>query len=171
MQTELIPCRLEDLDILRAISSQTYYEAFAGQNSKETMRTYLAEAFSREKMLEELQNAGSRFYFLYADGKLAGYIKLNEAPAQTDINDEESLEIERIYVHKDFQGAGLGRVLMEYALQQTKAMGKSYAWLGVWEENPAAIGFYQRLGFRKVGEHHFRMGEELQKDWVMRHDL
>ena len=36
----------------------------------------------------------------------------NEAPAQTDIHDEQSLEIERIYVSKEFQGEGLGLSLI-----------------------------------------------------------
>jgi ribosomal protein S18 acetylase RimI-like enzyme len=40
-------------------------------------------------------------------------------------------------------------------------------WLGVWEKNPNAIGFYERLGFKKVGTHAFRFGSEMQTDLLM----
>ena len=40
----------------------------------------------------------SDFFFLYVDNQLAGYLKLNEAPSQSDLNDDASLEIERIYI-------------------------------------------------------------------------
>ena len=47
-----------------------------------------------------------RHLLLYWGDKLAGYLKLNESSAQTDIHDGDSLEIERIYVTKAFQGQG-----------------------------------------------------------------
>ncbi|MEA4815047.1 MAG: GNAT family N-acetyltransferase, partial [Oscillospiraceae bacterium] len=80
------------------------------------MKTYLEQSFNINKLSGELSNSNSLFYFLYANGELAGYLKLNEAPSQTDINDMHSLEIERIYVAKEFQGEGLGHVLMNKAI-------------------------------------------------------
>ena len=109
-------CTLEDLEILQAFSRQRYFETFADMNTPENMTAYLDEAFATEKIRAELSDENSAFYFLYWDDKLAGYLKLNEFPAQTDIHDEQSLEIERIYVSKEFQGEGLGRCLMEKAI-------------------------------------------------------
>jgi diamine N-acetyltransferase len=171
MRTTITPCSADMVDTLAAIGRETYDETFRSMNAPETMDAYLAEAFAREKLLAELRNPGSRFFFLHVDGSLAGYLKVNVAPAQSDVNDEESLEIERIYVRSSFKGRGLGRLLMAHALALAAEMGKSSAWLGVWERNADAIAFYRRMGFAEAGRHSFRMGDELQTDWIMRKEL
>ncbi len=40
--------------------------------------------------------------------------------------------------------------------------------LGVWERNIDALGFYRRMGFTEAGRHSFRMGDEVQSDYVMK---
>ena len=89
---------LDRIDLFRDLSIRLFYETFKDTCASADMETYLKSAFDREKMSAELQNPCFDFFFLYSDDNLTGYLKLNEAPAQTDINDGESLEIERIYV-------------------------------------------------------------------------
>lgn len=164
-------CLPDDLDKLRELSIQTYYNTFAAQNTPEDMSEYLNNAFDREKLHKELSDENSMFFFLYFNKKLAGYLKLNEAPSQTDINDKDSLEIERIYVSEEFQGEGLGRYMIEQALCIAQKRKKKYAWLGVWEKNEKAIRFYERNGFFKIGSHNFVMGKDMQTDYIMRKNL
>ncbi|WP_196037626.1 GNAT family N-acetyltransferase [Anaerotruncus colihominis] len=164
-------CTIEDLDILQPFSRQRYFETFSDMNTPENMTAYLDEAFALEKIRAELSDANAAFYFLYWDGKLAGYLKLNEAPAQTDLHDEQSLEIERIYVSEEFQGEGLGRYLMDQAISIAIQRKKKYVWLGVWEKNEKALRFYRRNGFYQIGTHSFVMGDDKQTDYIMRKDL
>ena len=171
MATVLRKCKTEDFETLRELSIRTYYETFAHLNTAEDMAAYLEDAFNVERLMKEFNDPNSSFYFLYSDECLAGYFKLNEAPSQTDINDAESLEIERIYVSSEFQGAGLGRYLMEQAITIANERNKKYAWLGVWEKNEKAIRFYKKNGFYEIGTHKFVMGEDVQTDYVMRKDL
>ena len=135
------------------------------------MEEYLNRAFDREKLRRELSDKNSMFFFLLSDEKPAGYLKVNEAPSQTDVNDPASLEIERIYVSGEFQGEGLGRYLMEQAIRMAVERKKKYVWLGVWEKNEKAIRFYKRNGFCQIGTHSFDMGEDVQTDYIMRKDL
>jgi ribosomal protein S18 acetylase RimI-like enzyme len=137
-------------------------------NSQVTIDSYLQEAFNKKKLLAELNNKNSLFYFLYAENELAGYLKINDAPAQSDINDTDSIEMERIYIKKTFKGKGLGKKLVKFSLQLAKEMKKNYVWLGVWEKNIDAISFYKKMGFKKAGRHSFRMGNELQNDLIMK---
>uniref|UniRef100_UPI002659BB55 GNAT family N-acetyltransferase n=1 Tax=uncultured Megasphaera sp. TaxID=165188 RepID=UPI002659BB55 len=146
-------------------------ETFAPLCAPADMQAYLEQAFAREKIREELENSCSSFYFLYADTKLAGYIKVNAAPAQTDLHDEQSLELERIYVSPVFQGCGLGRVLLFQAVRLAKMQHKAYIWLGVWEKNAQALRFYRKNGFYVIGTHSFWMGNDEQTDYLMRKDL
>jgi len=164
-------CIPDDIHTLCTFSYKTYYETFAHMNTPSNMKTYLEQSFNINKLCGELSNSNSLFYFLYANGELAGYLKLNEAPSQTDINDMQSLEIERIYVAKEFQGEGLGNVLMNKAIDIANTRKKLYVWLGVWEKNDRAISFYKKNGFYEVGTHSFFMGEEEQTDFVMRKNL
>ena len=135
------------------------------------MEAYLSDAFDPARLEAELRNPDSDFFFLFKDGQLAGYLKINDGPAQTDRRDPQALEIERVYIRQSFQGMGLGKMLIEYALQIARQRGKPRAWLGVWEKNVHAIGFYERLGFVKAGMHSFFMGDEEQSDFVMKMEL
>lgn len=164
-------CMPDDLETPRVLSCKTYKETFAPLNSPKNMQMFLGEAYGLEKLRSELSETNSVFYFLYLNQELCGYLKLNESPSQTDINDVQSLELERIYVDAKFQGRGLGRVLMEHAIEIARERKKSYVWLGVWEKNDKAIAFYQKNGFYKIGTHLFIMGDEEQIDYIMRRDL
>lgn len=168
MEITIRPCRLTDLEALRSIGIETYDESFRAMNSAETMAQYLEESFHVKKVEAELNNPACHFYFLEGGQSLAGYLKLNEAPAQSDVNDAESLEIERIYIRQAFKGQGLGRRLMSFALEQAEALSKKYVWLGVWDQNVDALAFYGKMGFEEAGRHSFRMGEELQNDLILK---
>lgn len=171
MKLEIRECSLDDLFILRELSYKTYDDTFRHMNSPSNMRAYLEKAFDISKLQDELSNKDSSFYFLYADEELAGYLKLNEYKAQTDICDPKSIEIERIYVKKEFQGKGLGRTLMNKAIDVAWTRKKLYIWLGVWEKNVSALQFYKSNGFYLIGKHPFLMGEEEQTDFILRKDM
>lgn len=171
MNINIQPCSIADLDKLYSIGYETYDETFRAMNSQETIDKYLQESFNKKKLLTELSNKDCKFYFLYSENELAGYLKVNDASAQTDIKDANSIELERIYIKKVYKGKGLGKKLMNFALQLAKEMKKSYVWLGVWEKNTDAISFYTKMGFYEVGRHSFRMGDELQNDLIMKKSI
>lgn len=164
-------CTESDLDALRDLSITTYRQTFAAVNTEENMNAYLEDAFAADKLLRELRDTNSEFVLAENDGRPAGYLKINEAPSQTEFNDKVSLEIQRIYIDAGAQGKGLGTRLMRYAIDTAKERGKQYVWLGVWEHNDKAIRFYARNGFYRIGEHAFIMGDDRQTDHLMRKDL
>ena len=77
-------------------------------------------------------------------GQLVGYLKINWGSAQTENQQNNSLEIERIYVLDKFHGNQFGQKLLEVALHMSKEKAVDYVWLGVWEHNSKAIHFYQK---------------------------
>ena len=103
---------------LQQISRQTFAETFAASNTEENMRKYLDEAYSLEKLAEELKAPDVYFYF-----------------AKEEVANELNAE---------------------------------YVWLGVWEENTRAIGFYERQGFVAFDKHIFRLGQDEQTDIMMK---
>lgn len=164
-------CTQEDLYALQQISRSTFQETFSDQNAPAELQAYLDKAYHEEKLQKELLNENSWFYFLYPDGSLSGYMKLNEGSAQTEFRDQASLEIERIYILQKFQGFGLGGYLINKAAEMANARGKRYVWLGVWEKNEKALAFYKKHGFYRIGAHPFFVGNDEQTDYIMRKDL
>ncbi len=160
-------CTENELETLIEIGRNTYFDTFRKFNTAETMSAYLDEAFNKDKIAAEAANPGSFFYFCEIEKSIAAYFKLNMVPYQSDINDPESLELERIYVLSEYKGRGLGSKIIEFT--ETFAVENNCAkiWLGVWEKNSAALEFYAKMGFNKCGEHNFRMGEELQTDYIL----
>jgi ribosomal protein S18 acetylase RimI-like enzyme len=77
------------------------------------------------------------------------------------------MEIERIYVLKEYYGKGAGRQLMGFAKSVAAARGIERIWLGVWEENDRALRFYNNNGFTTFGRHIFKLGDEDQWDVMM----
>jgi ribosomal protein S18 acetylase RimI-like enzyme len=84
------------------------------------------------------------------------------------LKDERAMEIERIYVLKDFHGKNVGQLLYQKAIDIALVKKADYVWLGVWEENPRAINFYKKNGFVEFDKHIFVLGDDEQTDIMMR---
>lgn len=157
-----------EVEELQSISRQTFYETYCTMNTKENMDKYLNENLSISTLKKELKNPNSEFYIIKDLDKNIGYLKLNMGPAQTDIKDASALEIERIYVIKEYQGKKAGQQLYEKTIQVAKEKMLKYIWLGVWQENSKAIQFYIKNGFEIFDQHVFKLGDEEQTDFLMR---
>ncbi len=157
-----------EIDQLQKIGRQTFYETFSTGNTQENMQKYLDERFSIEKLTAELNDKNAIFYFAQLENKIVGYLKINFGDSQTELKDDKSLEIERIYVLKEFQGKKIGQILYDKAIEIAKQKDADYIWLGVWEENPRAIKFYKKNGFIEFDKHIFKLGNDEQTDIMMK---
>ena len=162
---------ITDIINLQTIARNTFDETFSEFNTEEDMNKYLDDAYSNERLTMELTNPDSHFYFAMYDNVLAGYLKLNKGQAQTELKDSAALEIERIYVLKQFQGAKIGQALYAKAIEFAKSINVKYIWLGVWEENVKAIRFYTKNGFVEFDKHLFKLGTDVQTDIMMKLEL
>ncbi|MGM0840303.1 MAG: GNAT family N-acetyltransferase [Bacillota bacterium] len=160
-------CTPEDSRKLQEISYDTFNETFKHQNSPENMKSYLEKAFNLKQVESQLSHRSSHFFFVYVHHEVAGYLKVNTNDAQTEEMGDESLEIERIYIKSNFQKHGLGKYLLNKAMEVAMEHHIKKVWLGVWEENENAIAFYKKMGFVQTGAHSFYMGDEEQTDLIM----
>lgn len=165
---EIITVTPNDIDQLQKIGRQTFLETFSESNSEDNMKSYLEEGFSKEKLIGELNDENSEFYFAILDNLVIGYLKINFGESQTELKDSKALEIERIYVSKEFHGKSVGQLLYDKAIQIAKQKNAAYIWLGVWEENLRAISFYKKNGFIEFDKHIFRLGNDEQTDIMMK---
>lgn len=167
MTIKINKCNQQDLQLLQEISIETFNDTFKDQNSVANMNAYLDSAFNLKQLEKELSTISSNFFFIYYNEEPAGYLKININDAQSEKMADESLEIERIYIRNKFQGKGLGKYLINKAIELAIELNKKMIWLGVWEKNENAIGFYKKFGFVQTGAHSFYMGDKEQIDVIM----
>jgi hypothetical protein len=161
----------DDIHLVQEIGKKTFKETFEASNSTENMQEYLDSSFSISKLVTELSDQNSAFYFALTDDKVVGYLKVNWGESQTENSDKNALEIERIYVLKEFHGKKVGQVLYQKAIEISVQKGVEFIWLGVWEENPRAIHFYKKNGFREFDKHVFQLGDDKQTDIMMKRPI
>ena len=150
---------------------KTFEDTYSIHNTPENMEIYITQNLSDEQLTLEFHNQNCLFFIGKIEERLSSYLKLNILDAQTDNHDLDAIEIERIYVDKKFQKKGLGARLINHSIEVGKNLSKPYLWLGVWNKNENAIGFYERMGFEVFDTHSFQLGDDLQTDYLMKLDL
>ncbi len=105
--------------------------------------TAFIDPWSRAGLESELTQKVSRTWLLELDGEpvatLMGWSMFGE------------LQINRVAVRPDLRGQGLGRRIVQHALEQSRAEQVTVALLEVRFGNDAAVGLYESLGFERTG--------------------
>jgi ribosomal protein S18 acetylase RimI-like enzyme len=167
----IVPVLVNDMEALQKISRDTFAQTFTEHNNPEDMEAYLNKSFAAEKLLGELNNPNSEFYFALDGMTVIGYLKVNTGNAQTEQKDINAFEIERIYVDAAFLGKKVGQMLFNKAIEIAQSKKAAYVWLGVWEENHKALAFYKKNGFVPFDKHIFKLGNDEQTDIMMKLQL
>lgn len=168
---EIRKATVSDLETIQKISIQTFIETFAAVNTPENIANYIKDSLNTEQLTTELNNANSQFYIAYSNAEVVGYLKINFGDAQTETINENSLEVQRIYVLQTFHGKNIGQLLLEKVKKIAQTTDVEYIWLGVWEENHRALRFYTKNGFVVFDKHVFMMGNDEQTDLLMRFQI
>ena len=157
-----------DLDQLISLASTTFYDTFAAVNKPEDMAMYMESSFHPKQVRSELLDERNVFLIAESEGVAAGYAKVRKAEPPEELADAYSVEIERVYVSREFLGKRVGQALMDACLQLATDWGCDLVWLGVWERNARAIAFYEKYGFETFGQHPFVLGADHQTDRLMK---
>ena len=165
------PATLNDVTTLTWLGETTFIETFAHLNTEADMQQYLAENFSVNQVTKELMDGNNKFFLAFWDRQPVAYMKLRLGPHHDQPQHTHALELERIYVLKDYLEKKIGATLLQHAIVFGQTLGYQTLWLGVWEHNERAINFYKRWGFTRYGSHLFILGSDPQTDILMKKDL
>lgn len=164
---EIRKATIADLEPLTQLCITTFIEAYGIHNTPENLNFYLQEAFNATQLTQELQSETEAYFILSEHDLPIAYIKLRYDCCPPDIADENWVEIQRIYVAGEHQQRGLGKELLKIAEAEAVSSGAHYIWLGVWQNNPKAIRFYEKNGFSIFGTQEFWLGDDCQSDFLM----
>ncbi len=162
---------ISDTKIICALGVTTFYEAYFEQDDSGDLANYVLENFSRAQIEAEINNTDSTFFIGELNGKAVGYAKLRENSTVDCLENENAVELHRIYILERAKGKGVGKKLLNWCFETARAKGFESLWLGVWEQNSAALKFYEKIGFVKVGELQFPYGETVGTNFVLKIEL
>ena len=157
----------KEAGILSELSRSTFVETFAKDNSKEDMDSYVAQTFSEDKQLIEIQDSKRRIEIAWFENQAVGFLHLYNGPIDPAVKENNALEVLRLYVDSKWHGKNVGAKLMERCFEIAREERTKTLWLGVWEKNFRAQTFYKKYGFHVVGAHIFKLGNDEQTDLIM----
>jgi GNAT superfamily N-acetyltransferase len=111
--------------------------------------SYLNTFYNKETFLRELENPSISFYLIYVEEVPAGFFKIKRnVNRQTP---EKSLDIDKLYLLKEFTGRQLGKQVLHYIEKQAGLQGHKQVSLQVMDSSPAK-SFYLRNGYVQTDE-------------------
>ena len=162
----------EDCAVIVELGRRTFTETYSEISSNAAVQEYIEKKLSAEKIGEELNNPRACFYIGFINNEPVAFTRMRYDTVAKGLPDKRAIEIERIYVLKEYQGFKVGKEMMEQCKQV--AIGEKFdmLWLQVWQHNYKAIQFYQKAGFVVYETTVFSYGEHMQQDdFLMRLDL
>lgn len=159
---------------LSALACETFVDTFGELYSESDMTTFLEEHHTQEN-----------YDRLIADDRYALWVLIKDSLDDDHLNDDlfgyavagpcglpvpnvpsNAGELKRLYVRSDLQSSGQGGKLLVEAIEWLTAHF-THTYLSVYADNLRAHRFYERYGFRKFHEYKFRVGEQLDPEWIM----
>jgi len=166
-------CGPGDEHALALVGQATFLDSFAGVLRGADVVAHCIRQHTPEIYREWLADSRARSWIAEIEPGYAPVGYLVVAPANLPLPDlrDDDLEIKRIYLLHRVQGTGLGTRLMKEGIEYARREDRSRLLLGVYGGNARAIAFYERCGFRSIGERRFLVGDNHYDDLIMGLDL
>lgn len=123
--------------------------------------------YSPANISEQMRNSHT-YFICYWDSKECGYFSVEK-------QGENLFHLQKIYLLPEYQGKGIGKLMFEKAVEyarQSKASSPAKIELNVNRYNSKALGFYSKMGMKKISEGDFDIGNGfLMTDYIMSLDI
>ncbi len=154
------------LDEVTALAARSFRETYAWYNPPERIDAYIRDHLTVDHLRRELRDGITLLHASHG-GQTVGYATLGSGPTPPEVVLARPMELKRFYIDHAWHGHGFGRQLMNAVFDWAREGGWHGLWLGVWEHNPKAIGFYETLGFCRIGTINFQFADDPQTDILM----
>lgn len=160
----------EDAALLADLGRETFIETFGQLYAAEDLTDFLTKNFSPAIQAAEIAAANHHLAIAYLDDVAVGYAKSGPNKLPVPNPAAPAYELHRIYLKPRAKGAGVGKALMQDALQFFAKQNAAGIYLGVWAENIRAQSFYAGFGFRVIAEYDFMVGNQADHELIMQRD-
>jgi GNAT superfamily N-acetyltransferase len=112
---------------------------------------YMDLSFSEESLLAQFNKAGAHFYLIFQDNLPVGMAKTVTGRNVQGELDTDSIELEKIYILKEYSGKGAGSKVLSLITAEAKKAGYNKMWLKSMDSSKS-VTFYQKNGFVITGK-------------------
>ncbi len=159
-----------DAVALAELGAATFSETFGHLYRPEDLQHFLASERSSAAFERHLNDPAARITLATSGSQAIGYALTGPCRLPVPRLESRAGEIQQLYLRQPHQGAGLGSRLLGMALDELAARGFEPVYVGVWSLNEGAQRLYARFGFAKVGEYDFPVGDQLDREFILRQD-
>lgn len=159
---------VDDAETLSALSAATFSATFAHLYPAADLEAFLKEAYALDRSRAQLADPRIGAWLLETKGEAVGYAMAGPCGLPHPEVTPACGELKRIYLLPAWQGGGRGSRLLATALDWLGANTAGALWIGVWSQNLGAQRLYERMGFAKVGEYEFKVGQSRDHEFILR---
>ena len=158
---EIITATFQDVQLIRQLAEQTFHVTYLPLQPKDKV-DYLFDLMYNTSSLTSQMNKGQQFILAKDETGYLGY-----ASYEINYKDQGKTKIHKIYIMPTAQGKGVGKELVNYIGGIAGQNKNTIVLLDVFRHNPA-VQFYEKMGFKKVGEQITEVGNGfVMDDFVM----
>lgn len=169
---EIVRPDLSLLQRLLPVARGIFSDTFADRYDREAFEAYCETFYSRDgTMSGDFLKPEIRWWVATAAGNPIGYVKLTPLRTPAINPDPRALEMEQLYVMRDWHGKGVADQLLQWALATARRDSAREVYLTVFDHNERAKRFYARHGFVEVGRCTFQLGDRIDDDRIWRLNL
>lgn len=154
----IVRATINHADLLAHLAKLSFLQSHGHSAPAKDIDDYIRKNYSTDIFTAELNDTKNIYHIIYHNDQAAGYSKIIFNTSY-DGKKENIAKLERIYLLEEFYSLQLGLRLFEYNKELCKQNDQTGMWLFVWKENPRAVNFYKKNGFRIIGSHDFRISE------------
>ena len=147
---------------------ETFLDGFAVPYPPADLALFEAESYGEEKVRAELADPSHATWVAEDGARLIAYAHVGPTKLPHPEASAGQGELYQLYALNAAQGRGVGRALMDVALDWLAAAMPGPVWLGVWSGNARAQTVYAGRGFAKVGEYGFPVGAWTDHEYILR---
>ncbi len=157
-----------DADMLAELGVITFLQAHANSAPQEDLDAYMKKNYTVEAFENELCEIKNNYFIFYYLEKPVAYSKIVFNVSVKAISNHQIAKLDRIYLLESHYGSGFAQKLLNFSVKLAKENGQTGLWLYTWKENKRAIYFYQKMGFKIVGEYDFAVSKKHKNpNWIM----
>jgi len=167
--TDLIlrPATAADRPALSELAIRAFVAKFGPLYSEADLNTFLAESLSEPAIAADLANPDRVYRLAERSGELVGYCKISLTCGFPEhARGRRVMELKQLYTAPEATGGGIGGQLMDWAMAEFAARGADEVQISVYAYNDGGHRFYRRYGFDKVADITFRVGEQLDEEFL-----
>ncbi len=157
-----------DAPALAAFGAKTFLATFGHLYPPEDKEFFIGHRFSLERTLTDIGDPARVITLVYCGDDLVAFLDCGTLTLPVEAPEPSALELYRLYLDEDQKGTGLVHRLMEIALEWARSKDAAALYLGVWSQNERAKRLYAKYGFEIVGAYHFKVGNTLDDERIMR---